>query len=291
MRREYNSLQSWRTPAFQSSRKMKDSECKETIWEHREQTHTIRSLTKELFGRVRSLPYFTIVRDLQKQRNKSPVVSFPECGRERVPLESPSYHRVAMLVFQRPESHDRERDLRVRSFGQMQGHCSSPQHFQRRHSQGGRLRARWEREALRPHEEGCGSAELPQGPLRLRAPPCKNLEKFQNNSEQRVLLLNMMDESASGANLTSANHGIFLSPLLAPTQEICQVIRRLRRYGQTNAAYIWRFLTGDTTGVHIYEARAGKYLSYNILQDSYRFSWSVVVLYCRLVLYHTTNER
>jgi hypothetical protein len=34
---------------------MKDSERKETIWEHREQTHTIRSLTKELFGRVRSL--------------------------------------------------------------------------------------------------------------------------------------------------------------------------------------------------------------------------------------------
>lgn len=70
-----------------SGRKMKDSERKETIWQHREQTHMIRRLTKELVGRVRSLRYFTIVRDLQKQQSEPPVVSCPECGRERVPLE------------------------------------------------------------------------------------------------------------------------------------------------------------------------------------------------------------
>ncbi len=51
-------------------RKMKDSERKETIWQHREQTHGIRKLTKELVGRVRSLRYFTIVRDLQKQQSE-----------------------------------------------------------------------------------------------------------------------------------------------------------------------------------------------------------------------------
>jgi len=68
-------------------RKMKDSERKETIWQHREQTHGIRKLTKELVGRVRSLRYFTIVRDLQKQQSEPPVVSCPECGRERIPLE------------------------------------------------------------------------------------------------------------------------------------------------------------------------------------------------------------
>ena len=70
-----------------SGRKMKDGERKETIWAHREQTHVIRRLTKELVGRVRSLRYFTIVRDLQKQRSEPPAVSCPECGRERVPLE------------------------------------------------------------------------------------------------------------------------------------------------------------------------------------------------------------
>ncbi len=91
----------------------------------------------------------------------------------------------------------------------------------------------------------------------------KNLEKFQNDSEERVLLLNVMDESASGANLTSANHAIFLSPLLAPTLEIyqaneTQAIGRLRRYGQTKTVFIWRFLTKDTIDVDIYEARSGK---------------------------------
>ena len=33
----------------------------------------------------------------------------------------------------------------------------------------------------------------------------KNLEKFQNDSKERVLLLSVMDESTSGANLTSAS--------------------------------------------------------------------------------------
>lgn len=70
-----------------AGRKMKDSERKQTIWEHREQTHIIRRLTKELVGRVRSLRYFTIVRDLQKQRSEPPVVSCPECDRDKVPLE------------------------------------------------------------------------------------------------------------------------------------------------------------------------------------------------------------
>ncbi len=93
----------------------------------------------------------------------------------------------------------------------------------------------------------------------------KNLEKFQTDSQERVLLLNVMDESASGANLTSANHAIFLSPLLTATQEIyqaneTQAIGRLRRYGQTKTVYIWRFLTKDTIDVDIYEARTGRKL-------------------------------
>ncbi len=67
-----------------AGRKMKDSERKQTIWGHREQTHIIRRLTKELVGRVRSLRYFSIVRDLQKQRSEPPVVSCPECGRDKV---------------------------------------------------------------------------------------------------------------------------------------------------------------------------------------------------------------
>lgn len=89
----------------------------------------------------------------------------------------------------------------------------------------------------------------------------KNLEQFQNDSKERVLLLNVMDESASGANLTVANHGIFLSPLLAQSQEIydaceIQAIGRLRRYGQIKHVSIHRFITTDTIDVEIFEERA-----------------------------------
>lgn len=88
----------------------------------------------------------------------------------------------------------------------------------------------------------------------------KNLEKFQDNSAERVLLLNVMDESASGANLTSANHAIFLSPLLAPSQEIydaceTQAVGRLRRYGQTKNVKVYRYLTKNTIDEEIYEQR------------------------------------
>ncbi|ESK85170.1 dna repair protein rad8 [Moniliophthora roreri MCA 2997] len=88
----------------------------------------------------------------------------------------------------------------------------------------------------------------------------KNLEKFQSDSEERVLLLNVMDESASGANLTSANHAIFLSPLLAPSLEIykaceTQAIGRLVRYGQTKHVNVYRFITKDSIDEEIFNNR------------------------------------
>jgi len=88
----------------------------------------------------------------------------------------------------------------------------------------------------------------------------KNLEQFQNDSKERVLLLNVMDESASGANLTSANHAVFLSPLLAQSQEIytacdTQAVGRLVRYGQLKPVKIWKFLTTDTVDEEIYNKR------------------------------------
>ena len=91
----------------------------------------------------------------------------------------------------------------------------------------------------------------------------KNLDKYQNDSSERVLLLNVMDESASGANLTGANHAIFLSPLLAPSLEIykaceTQAIGRVQRYGQTKHVRVWRFLSMNTIDTEIYEKRAGK---------------------------------
>jgi SNF2 family DNA or RNA helicase len=88
----------------------------------------------------------------------------------------------------------------------------------------------------------------------------KSLESFQQDSEERVLLLNLMDESASGANLTGANHAVFLSPLLAPSQEIydacmTQAVGRLVRFGQVQHVHLWRFKTEDTIDEEIYQQR------------------------------------
>lgn len=61
---------------------------KKEIWDLREKSHELRRLTKELTGRVRSLRYFSIVRDLQKQRDTPPVVEcVGGCGRKQVPMD------------------------------------------------------------------------------------------------------------------------------------------------------------------------------------------------------------
>ncbi|CAE6530732.1 unnamed protein product [Rhizoctonia solani] len=92
----------------------------------------------------------------------------------------------------------------------------------------------------------------------------KALDSFQKpESKDRVLLLNVMDESASGANLTIANHAVFLSPLLTPSPHIyeaaeTQAIGRIRRYGQTKLVHVWRFLTRDSIDTEIYEDRVVK---------------------------------
>ena len=48
------------------------------------------------------------------------------------------------------------------------------------------------------------------------------IETFQApemaKGDKQVLLLNLKDESAAGANLTTANHAIFVHPLLVDTQ-------------------------------------------------------------------------
>lgn len=57
------------------------------LWALREKTHDLRRITKELVGRVRSLRYFTVVRDLQKHLEKPFTVSCPRCGREAIPFD------------------------------------------------------------------------------------------------------------------------------------------------------------------------------------------------------------
>lgn len=61
-------------------------------------------------------------------------------------------------------------------------------------------------------------------------------------------------------NLTVANHTIFISPLLARTQHEynqaeTQAIGRIRRYGQTKTANLYRFITCNTIDEEIYKSR------------------------------------
>lgn len=58
----------------------------DAIWRHREATHALRRLVRELLGRVRSLRYFENVRRSQ-QENLDFVIDCGRCGRKNVPRE------------------------------------------------------------------------------------------------------------------------------------------------------------------------------------------------------------
>ncbi|KAF9466118.1 hypothetical protein BDZ94DRAFT_1188147 [Collybia nuda] len=266
---------------------------KKEIFAHREDTHEIRRVAKELVGRVRSLRYFTVVRDLQKQRDSPPSVSCPSCKRQNIPMRdlavlSSCGHTGCLTCVQTCAINEecvRAKSKECKSAARLMNIIKAETlgvdeevHDGRRHF-GMKLESvvdliknkigKKERvlvfvqfndltkkvaEAFDYHKikylEIKGSASQKS----------KNLEQFQNESKERVLLLNVMDESASGANLTCANHAIFLSPLLAPSKEIykaceTQAVGRLVRYGQTNHVNVWKFLTMNTIDEEIYEQR------------------------------------
>merc|ERR1719221_1359917 len=78
--------------------------------------------------------------------------------------------------------------------------------------------------------------------------------------DARVLLLNVGDESASGINLTTANHAIFVHPLLTKSQEdytACQTqaVGRIRRYGQRRTCHIYHIVAKGTIDERILKTR------------------------------------
>ena len=91
------------------------------------------------------------------------------------------------------------------------------------------------------------------------------MDKFQREeigpTDERVLLLELHNESASGANLTTANHAIFVHPLHVGSLYkyiACetQAIGRIRRYGQKKKVHLYRYLARDTVDTTIYSDRA-----------------------------------
>ncbi|KAF2808033.1 uncharacterized protein BDZ99DRAFT_572902 [Mytilinidion resinicola] len=86
------------------------------------------------------------------------------------------------------------------------------------------------------------------------ADPGSIITTFQGETQYRVLVLNIFDVNAAGVNLQCANHVMFLSPLLAPSQheyeaKMEQAIGRVRRYGQKKAVHIYHFANLHTIDV------------------------------------------
>jgi len=84
------------------------------------------------------------------------------------------------------------------------------------------------------------------------------LTRFQYESGGPPLLLLSLEESASGTNLTAANHVIIVHPMEASTREEAvafemQAVGRVRRPGQERKIYIWRFVTIGTIEQQITE--------------------------------------
>ncbi|KDQ61535.1 hypothetical protein JAAARDRAFT_30985 [Jaapia argillacea MUCL 33604] len=268
---------------------------KELIWDHREKTHEIRRLTKELVGRVRSLRYFTVVRDLQRQREAPLSVTCPLCDakvsvEDIAVLSSCGHTGCYQCVY---DCAVKEECVAAESAGckaaarvinVVRGNTLGVDEV--RDGQGKHFGLKLERvihlikkrlpkedrvlifvqfpDLMKKVADALTANHVKFLEIRGNASQkSKNLEKFQNESEERVLLLNVTDESASGANLTSANHAIFLSPLLTTTQEIynaceTQAIGRVRRYGQEKHVYVWRFLSTNTIDEEIFEQRTGR---------------------------------
>ncbi|THH27510.1 hypothetical protein EUX98_g6678 [Antrodiella citrinella] len=288
-------------PANHGSNRSKETQLSNTlkasIWAHREQAHEIRRVTKELVGRVRSLRYFTVVRDLQKQKVTALEVPCPSCGREAIPADeiavlSSCGHMGCLTCITRCA--EREECVyaadgickaAARVLNIVKGESLGVDDV-KRDGDGKRFGRKLEMvvdmikkdipaderilifvqfdDLMKKLSEALQRSDIKFLEIKGSATQKSNsLDKFQTDSEERVLLLSVMDESASGANLTSANHAIFLSPLLTPSQDMynareIQAIGRLRRYGQTKHVNIYRFLSSDTIDVDIYEQRTGE---------------------------------
>ncbi|CAK9076159.1 unnamed protein product [Durusdinium trenchii] len=85
----------------------------------------------------------------------------------------------------------------------------------------------------------------------FHSPDGAEVPRFQYDYEGPRMLLLSLEESASGTNLTAANHVLIVHPMQAESKEEAvafemQAVGRVRRPGQQKKIYIWRFVTCDT---------------------------------------------
>ncbi|CAJ1351070.1 unnamed protein product [Effrenium voratum] len=77
------------------------------------------------------------------------------------------------------------------------------------------------------------------------------LRRFQEDGEDSRVLLLSLEHSASGTNLTAANHVVFVHPMFASSFDRAvayekQALARCRRYGQQKTVHCWRFVARGT---------------------------------------------
>ncbi|CAG7850002.1 SubName: Full=Uncharacterized protein {ECO:0000313/EMBL:CCA72586.1} [Serendipita indica DSM 11827] len=268
--------------------KMNDTDL---VWAHREHAHELRALAKELGGRVRSLRFFQCVRSFQGDANllsDCPVCGKTGLGMSDVSILSSCGHVGCHSCVAKSAANEA-------CIQQSSGGCKVPASalfvvradtlgYDRKADAKGK---HWgqkledivalikslpcdERVLLfvqfpdltKKVAEALANGDLSYS--EIKGTPMQQsrvLQDFQDpKSKCRILLLNLGDESASGGNLTVANHAIFISPLLAKnqfeyTQAETQAIGRIRRFGQTKIANIYRFVTRSTIDEEIYTTR------------------------------------
>jgi hypothetical protein len=102
------------------------SSVKDLVWEHREHTHEVRRIVKELVARKRSLRFFTAVRDLQRDQNDEMEDSrksycCPGCGKTDLSTDEigvlSSCGHMGCLTCIRAYSADREACVADKSAG------------------------------------------------------------------------------------------------------------------------------------------------------------------------------
>lgn len=262
-------------------------------WLLRERSHVLRRLANELVSRTRSLRYFTAVRDVQRNGPES-IASCVKCA------DKPTGSEMCILsACGHTGCHDCLKPLTNMGYEcphegcrlNLETHQLIPTSTLGREEKSGKFGAKilqlvqliqsiprkekillfvqFEdlllklREAL--DEADIGSIVI-EGSATKQASELTRFQKLQNNDKnaERVLILNIAAASASGANLTLANHVIFVHPVHYPEASNdrfiateTQAIGRIRRYGQKRKCHVYRLLTANTVDERIMIERTG----------------------------------
>ncbi|WVQ76242.1 hypothetical protein IAR50_005907 [Cryptococcus sp. DSM 104548] len=281
------------SPAGKADSVPKGAKVDDVKWQLREQTHLLRKLSKELVGRVRSLRFFEVIRKIQQGGEEASGV-LETSGCEHKPSTDASVSMAILSCCGHVACHDclvkaassqrciepekcsapvRQTNIvKVSTLG-VEGQLSSGRYGAKLAKLVNLIHTipedervlvflQWEDLAGKV-SEALTTGGIPHhtltGAVKARA---NTLDRFQTSdaSSSRVLLLKMNDASAAGSNLTTANHAIFLGPLLTPSlfnyrAVETQAIGRVRRYGQQKEVHVHRLLALDTIDMTIYNSR------------------------------------